>query len=147
MIFLAKLGVGVLGTALVGSAALSSEGFVHVRVHENAADGTHLSLMVPAVIVPAVLGVMPRHRLAQAAAKLRPYLPVVDAALPALDRCPDGVLVEVIDPKDKEHVVIAKIGDSVVVDVNNLGDTVHVAVPLRAAQSSLHEIASAGGPI
>jgi len=145
MIFLAKLGVGVLGTALVGSAALSSEGFVHVRVHEKAADGTHLSLIVPAVIVPAVLGVMPPHRLAQAAAKLRPYLPVVDVALPALERCPDGVLVEVIDPK--EHVVVAKVGDSVVVDVNNLGDTVHVAVPLRAAQSSLHEIASAGGPI
>jgi hypothetical protein len=145
MILLAKLGVGVLGTALVGSAALSSEGFVHVRVHEKAADGTHLSLIVPAVMVPAVLGVMPRHHLARAAAKLRTYLPVVDAALPAIERCPDGVLVEVINPK--EHVVVAKAGDSVVVDVNDAEETVHVALPLRAAQSSLHEIASAGGPI
>ena len=39
MIFLAKLGVGVLGTALVTGAALSSEGFIHVKVDEKEADG------------------------------------------------------------------------------------------------------------
>jgi hypothetical protein len=31
----------------------------------------------------------------------------------------------------------------VVIDVNDAGDEVHVSVPLRAAQSSIHEIAEA----
>lgn len=145
MIFLAKLGVGVLGTALVGAAALSSEGFIHVKVDEKQANGMHISLIVPAVVVPVALKAVPSHHLAHASAQLRPYLPLIDAALPALARCPDGVLVEVIDPQ--EHVRIAKAGGSVVVDVNDLDDEVHVAVPLRAAQSALHQIAEANGPI
>ena len=35
MIFLAKLGIGVVGAALVGGAALSSKGFIYVKVHEH----------------------------------------------------------------------------------------------------------------
>jgi hypothetical protein len=70
---------------------------------------------------------------------------MLDAAIPALEECPDGVLVEVIDAND--HVVITKAGGSLVIDVDDPGDTVHVAVPLAAAQSSLHQIASASGPL
>ena len=145
MIFLAKLGLGLVGTVAVGGAMISSEGFIHVQVHEKQADGTNVRLIVPAAIVPLALRFIPNRHLAQASANLRPYLPVVDAAIPALEDCPDGVLVEVIDPQ--EHVKVAKEGGSIVVDVNDSDDIVHVAVPLRAARSSLHEIAKAGGEI
>jgi hypothetical protein len=40
-------------------------------------------------------------------------------------------------------VLITKSGWSVVVDVNDGDDEVHVSVPLRAAQSSIHQIAEA----
>jgi hypothetical protein len=60
MMFLAKLGVGVLGTALVGGAALSSEGFIHVKVKEKAPGGTHINLLVPAAAVPMALSLVPR---------------------------------------------------------------------------------------
>ena len=53
MIFLAKLGIGVMGTALAAGAALSSEGFIHVRVHEKQAGGTNINLILPAALVPA----------------------------------------------------------------------------------------------
>jgi hypothetical protein len=141
MILLAKIGVGVLGTVMVAGAALSSEGFIAVKVHEKRSDGTHLSLIVPAALVPATLHFVPKNDLKDAGRELRPYLPVVDAAIPALQDCPDGVLVEVKDPQ--EHVLIQKIGGSVVIDVNDHGDMVHVSVPLRAAQSSIHQIAAA----
>src|SRR5579864_2887488 len=131
MIFLAKLGVGVLGTALVAGAALSSEGFIAVRVHEAA--------------VPVALRFVPNEHLAQASENVRPYLPIIDAAIPALEQAPDGVLVEVID--NDEHVLISKRGGSLVVDVNDHDDMVHVSVPLRAAQSAVHEIAAANGPM
>jgi hypothetical protein len=145
MILLAKIGVGFLGTAIVGGAALSSEGFIHVKVHEKEANGTNISLIVPAAAVPVALKFVPDQHLARAAAQMRPYLPVVDAAIPALEKCPDGVLVEVEDPGD--HVLVTKSGGSLVVDVNDQQDMVHVSVPLRAAQSSIHEIAAAGSPI
>lgn len=141
MIFLAKLGVGVMSTALVAGAALCSEGFIHVKVHEKQPDGTHLNLIVPAALVPATLTFVPKHHLAQASEQLHECLPIIDAAVPALEDAPDGVLVEVSDPG--EHVVVSKSGGSVVVDVNDHGDEVHVSVPLRVAQSSIHEIAEA----
>lgn len=141
MILLAKLGVGVLGTAMVAGAALSSEGFIAVKVHEKNASGTHLTLIVPAAIVPATLHFVPKEKLKDAGRDIRPYLPIIDAAIPALEDCPDGVLVEVRDPG--EHVLIQKIGGSVVIDVNDHEDIVHVSVPLRAAQSSIHQIAEA----
>jgi len=141
MIFIAKLGVGVMSTVLVAGAALCSEGFIHVKVHEKQPGGTHLNLIVPAALVPATLSFVPKQHLAHASHDLRQYLPIIDAAVPALEDCPDGVLVEVRDPG--EHVLITKSGWSVVVDVNDGDDEVHVSVPLRAAQSSIHQIAEA----
>src|SRR5215469_15329425 len=100
MIFLAKLGVGVLGTVVVAGAALSSEGFIHVRVHEKGPDGSNVNLMVPAAAVPIALRFAPREHLAEASENVRPYLPIIDKAIPALADCPDGMLVEVIDTED-----------------------------------------------
>jgi len=141
MILLAKLGIGVLATAVAGGVALSSEGFIHVSVHEKQPGGHNINVIVPAAVVPVALHFVPRQSLAGPTENLQQYLPVVDAAVPALEDCPDGVLVEVIDPA--EHVLITKSGGSVIIDVNDAGETVHVSVPLRAAQSSLHEIAAA----
>ena len=145
MVFLTKLGIGVLSTALVGGAALSSEGFIHVTVHEKRPDGTHLTLVVPAVLAPAALSFVPGQQLVQASADVRPYMPAIDAAIPALEDCPDGVLVEVTDPD--EHVTIGKRGGSIMVDVNDHEDVVHVSVPLRAAHIALRQIARAQGPM
>lgn len=140
MILLAKIGVGVLGTVVAGGAALCSEGFLAVKVHEKQANGANISFIAPAALVPAALEFVPSRELSQASTELRPYLPMIDAALPALEKCPDGVLVEVVDPH--EHVKVAKKAGSIVVDVNDSGEIVHVAVPLRAALSSIHEIAA-----
>lgn len=143
MILLAKLGLGFVGTALVAGAVVSSEGFIHVKVNGTQADGHHISLVVPAMIVPMILKLVPNHYLAPAAENLRPFMPVVDAAISGLANCPDGTLVEVTDPD--EHVTVVKQGGSIVVDVQDPDENVHVAVPLRATQSAIHEIAAAGG--
>jgi len=144
MIFLAKLGIGVLSTTLVGTAAVCSEGFIHVTVHEKQPGGDNITLIVPAAVVPVALHFVSRQHLADASENLWQYLPAIDAAVPVLEECPDGVLVEVVDPG--EHVLITKSGSSVIIDVNDPGETVHVSVPLRAAQSSIHQIAAANEP-
>jgi hypothetical protein len=141
MIVLAKIGICVCGAALLGGAALSSEGFVRVEVHQKPDDGTRLSLIVPAVVVPVGLRFVPPQYLAAAAENIRPYLPVIEAAIPALEQCPDGVFVEAIDAG--EHVRIAKSGVLMVVEVDDPGETVHLVVPLRAAGNTIHQIAAA----
>ncbi len=141
MFLLAKLGLGALGTAAVAAAALCSEGFIHVEVHEKHPGGTNINAVVPAALVPVTLNFVPNEHLFKASKDLREFLPIIDAAIPALEDCPDGLLVEVIDSHD--HVRVAKRGGSVVVDVNDDDDTVHVSVPLRVAHQSIREIARA----
>jgi len=141
MIFIAKLGIGVLGTALVGAAALSTEGFIYVNVQEKHPGGTHVNVLVPAALVPTTLHFIPRHHFGAAPHDLRTVLPIIDAAIPALNDCPDGLLVEVVDPG--EHVLVSKRAGAIVVDVNDPDETVHVSVPLSAAQSAIHQIAEA----
>ena len=145
MILLAKLGVGVLGTAVVAGAALCSEGFINVRVHEKGPDGHNVFVIVPAAVVPIAAHFVPQENLRDASENVRPYLPIIDAAIPELEEAPDGVFVEVTD--NDEHVLISKSGGSLVIDVNDHDETVHVSVPLRAVQTSIHQIAQTDRPM
>jgi hypothetical protein len=141
MILLAKLGLGVVGTVLVAGAAVSSEGFIYVKVHEKQPNGTNVNVLVPAALATTALHFVPdRDIKARDSEQLRECLPIIDAAIPALRDAPDGVLVEVVDAQD--HVLVQKIGGSVVVDVNDEEDVVHVSVPLSAAQDAIHQIAN-----
>lgn len=139
MILLAKIGIGALGTVLVAGAALSSEGFIHIKVHEKQTNGTNVNLIVPAALLPTVLHFVPKEQMHVNDRDLQQALPIIDAAVPALEGCPDGVLVEVTDPG--EHVMMAKSGSSLVFDANDQGDEIHLSVPLRATQSMIHVIA------
>jgi hypothetical protein len=145
MLLFGKIAMGTLGTVALAGAIVSSEGFIHVKVHESQPNGTHLSLVVPAMIVPVTLKFVPRKYLEEPARQIGPWLPVIDAALSGLNDCADGTtLVEVTDPT--EHVSVVKSGGGIVVDVQDPDGTVHVAVPLRAMRSAIHEIASSAGP-
>jgi hypothetical protein len=143
MLLLGKIGIGFIGTILVGGAIVSSEGFIHVKVHEKQTNGTHISLIVPAVIAPLTLHFVPKHYLADASANLQQFKPVIDAALSGLAECPDGTLVEVVD--SDTHVTVVKSGGSILVDADDPDETVRVAVPLRATQRTIDEIAEANG--
>ncbi len=145
MLILGKLALGMMGTVLVGGGILCSEGFIHVKVNEKQPNGTHLSLVVPAMLAPMAVHFVPKHHLRDGAGEIRQYLPVVQAALSGLRDCPDGTtLVEVVD--EDTHATVVKDGGSVIVDVDDPGETVHVAVPLRATERTIEEIAEASAP-
>ncbi len=138
---LAKLGMGLFcGTVVTGS-LLMSEGMIRVRVREKKPGGSHLSLVVPALLAPAGLRCVPKVRFAEVAAKLRPWLPAIRIALDEMERGPEITYVEVTEPE--EHVRIAKIGRAISVDVDDASETVHLSAPLRAVAGALEEIAAA----
>jgi hypothetical protein len=142
MILLAKLALGGLGTIVTAGAMISSEGFVSVRVHEKKADGTHLSIIVPAVVIDEGLQFVPREHLQDASEKLRPWLPTIHATIDAMRAEKDTTIVEVTE--QDQHVIVATRNGAIVVDVDDEGETVHVSAPMRAIDNVVDQIAAAG---
>jgi hypothetical protein len=139
MILLGKIALSFAGAGLAGAGVLCSEGFVHVKVHEKQPNGTHFSIVAPAMLAPIAAHLAPRSALTHSNAQLRQNLPVVRAALEGLRDCDDVVLVEVHGPG--EYVHIATSGGSIIVDVDDPDDTVHISAPIRAISSTVDQIA------
>ncbi len=137
---LAKLGLGMLCVTVTAGTVAMSEGLVHVRVYEKRPQGTHLSLIVPGVLAPAAIFCVPSRHLQQASDQLRPWMPAIRAAVDELKEERDMTFVEVV--QDGQHVCVSKSGGSVIVDVDNPEETVHVSTPLRAIGSTIEELAS-----
>jgi hypothetical protein len=69
-------------------------------------------------------------------------MPTIRASLDALGESDDLTFVEVKEPG--QNVRVAKNGGSIVVDVNDDNETVHVSTPIRAMSSAIEELAAAG---
>ena len=123
---------------LVVAGIVADAGFIGVRVHEKKPDGTNLRLYVPAVLVPLGVRLAPERELERAMSHAREFLPAMRIAAEELERIPDGLLVEVSN--SREHVLIVKRGGSLVVDVDNDGETVHVSVPLDIVRNLARDL-------
>jgi len=139
-VILAKLGVGMLCVTVTAGSIALSEGLVHVRVYEKRAQGTHLSLIVPGVLAPAAIFCVPSRHLQQASEQIRPWMPAIRAAVDELKDERDMTFVEVV--QEGQRVRVSKSGGSVIVDVDDPNETVHVSTPLRAIGSTLEELSS-----
>ncbi len=145
MILLAKVGLIAVGTAVAGGALISSEGFVHVKVHEKFQGGHNISIVVPATLATTSMHFMPKRHLKEACENMKEWGPTAHAAVEQLEKMDDFTLVEVTG-KD-QHVKVSKEHGSIIVDVNDPENTVYVSTPLRAIEATLKEIeASATEP-
>jgi hypothetical protein len=147
MILLGKIALGTAGVALAGASVLCSEGVVHVKVIEKEPQGHHINVIAPAILAPIAVHFAPQRDLAQATREIQPYMPTIRAALAGLRDTDDVVFVEVKKPG--EHVQVRKSGGSIVVDVDDAGETVHVSAPIRAISSTVEQLvaASSSSPI
>jgi hypothetical protein len=142
MILLGKLAIGTVGVVVTAGSMLCSEGFVSVRVHEKRPDGTHLSLYVPAMAINGALRFVPKEHLQEASEQIWPWVPTIEAAVREMGNSPDITFVEVKSPD--QHVVVATHHGSIVVDVDDEENSVHVSTPLRAIDDAVEQIAAAG---
>jgi hypothetical protein len=127
---LAKLALGCVLTLAAGAAYVTQDGFVHVTVEEYRQGGTNLHLVLPAELAPLAAHFIPESKLEQARRHLDEALPLIQMSAEELAKLPDTTLVEVRDERD--HVRIAKIGEALQVECNDVGECVFVQVPLRA---------------
>ena len=142
MILLAKIALGMAGVGLASAGVLCSEGVVYVKVIEKQPQGLHIHVIAPAMLAPIAVHLAPQRALAKAAREIQPYMPAIRAALDGLRDSDDVVFVEVKRPG--EHVEVAKSGGSIVVDVDDAGETVHVSAPIRAISSTVDQLADTG---
>jgi len=141
MIVLGKVALGVAGVAAAGVGLICSEGMIEVNVVERQPEAHHVYVLAPAAVVPMAVHFIPSHEFGHASAELQPWMPTIRAALDQLREVDDVTLVDVTEPG--QHVVVAKKGGSVVVDVNDRDETVHVSAPIRAISSTIEQVAAA----
>jgi hypothetical protein len=145
VILLGKIALGIVGTAVAGVGVLCSEGMIEVKVVERQPEVHHVYVIAPAMLVPIGMHFAPQRDLSRAAAQIRPWMPTIRAALEQLRESDDVTLVEVKEPR--EHVRVAKEGGSIVVDVQDENETVHVSTPIRAISSTIEQLAASGPTI
>jgi len=141
MMLLGKLALGFAGTALAGAGLLCSEGIVVVNVVEKSPGRHHIFVPAPAMLIPIAMHFAPKEKLAEASREIRPYLPTIRAAVEGLRESEDVTLVEVKEPG--QHVRVSKSGGSIIVDVEDEENTVHVSTPIRAISSAIEQLAAA----
>jgi hypothetical protein len=134
-----------LVASMMGTAAIVTydAGAVRVSVVEKRPQGEHVNVFVPAVVLPVALGLIPAKHFHTHDAETRKWLPLLKVVSQELERCPDATLVEVTSPS--EHVSIAKRGNSLYIDVDDPGETVHVSFPVGVVRVVVDKL-EAGNP-
>jgi hypothetical protein len=141
MVLLGKVALGIAGTALAGVGLICSEGMIEVKVVEKQPEVHHVYVLAPAMLVPIATHFIPSRKLGRASAEIKPWMPTIRAALEQLRAGEDITLVEVREPD--QHVLVTTSGGSVVVDVTDKDDIVHVSAPISAIESTVEQVAAA----
>jgi hypothetical protein len=131
------IGKILLGMTLT-TAVVLKDGMIEVNVQEKHADGSHIHFYVPATVATWGVHLAPQERLREQLRHSREHLALAQVALRELERVPDAVLVEV--ESSREHVRVEIRHGSILVNVDDEGETVHVAVPVRAARKVIEDL-------
>jgi len=129
MLILAKAALGVGATLALAGVYVFHEGVIRVDVDQHRSGGSHVHFWVPATTVSVGLRLAPRRNLQQAAAKVRPYLPVLRELSKELKKYPDAEFVDVRNSSG--HVRITMRESKLSIDVLNDTENIHVTVPVQ----------------
>lgn len=141
MMLLAKAALGLTGTLALAGAYTFHEGVIRIDVDESRDGGSHVHLWVPAAVVPMTLHLVPREHLRQAAEHAREFMPVARAIVKELKKYPDVDLLEVVD--GEQHVQIRTHQGKLQIDVQELGQNVHLLCPLSTLDDLTNQFEAA----
>lgn len=134
----------ILGTTVTFAAlALHRDDSVRVDVHET--EGGRIALRIPVSLVKAAVAFTPpslRREIVSELDGVNPQLPALRAACGELERCADGVLLEVAEGGDR--IQVAKAGGALQVRVRSGGDSIRISIPLGAVRFTLDALGELG---
>lgn len=140
MVLLGKIALGFGATVFLAGAYTFREGLVRVSVDESHSHGTHVHVWAPAAMIPMAVHFIPRVKMERAGERAGQYMPMVHAIAKELQKYPEAELVDVRD--GNEHVHIRTHGGTLLIDVEEPGEEVHVACPLSTIDDVSRELAS-----
>ncbi|MGC0773780.1 MAG: hypothetical protein WB543_12670 [Candidatus Acidiferrum sp.] len=140
MVLLAKIALGFGATVALAGAYTFREGLLRVDVDQSRSNGSHVHVWVPAAVVPMALHFVPRQSLERAGENAGQYMPLVHAMAKELQKYPEAELVEVRDVE--QHVHIRTHNGTLLIDVDEPGEEVHVACPLATIDDVSRELAA-----
>jgi hypothetical protein len=130
MILFAKVAIAFAGTVAAAGAYTLHDGIAQVQVDDN--HGTHVHIWAPAAIVPMAMHVIPKRELHKFPHDAQQAIPILRVLAKELGNYPNTEFVEVRD--SDTHVVVRTVGSKVVVDVVDPENKVHVVCPLAMIQ-------------
>jgi len=139
MILAAKVALAFTGTIAAAGAYTLHDGIAQVQVDDNS--GTHVHIWAPAAIVPMAMHVIPARELHKFPHQAQQAIPMLRVLAKELENYPNTEFVEVRDADT--HVRVRTIGSKIVVDVVDPENKVHVVCPLamiRDVVESLNDI-------
>ena len=128
----------ILLGATLATAVVMKDGVIEVNVQEKRPEGSHVHLYLPATVATWGMHLAPKEKLTGHLRGQQENLALAHVAVRELEKLPDAVLVQV--DSTREHVRIATRSGSLVVDVDDPGETVHVHVPIRAARKVIEDL-------
>ena len=132
----------ILGWATIIGLLLTVGGVATVSLHEKS-EGIRFYLPVPMAVVSATAAtagfISPVHAEdlveIDGDLDLGEWEPFVDALFEGLEECPDVTFVEVVDRGD--HVLVAKRGGKIQVDVRDPDVNLSISVPIRPVRRTV----------
>jgi hypothetical protein len=132
---MAKIALGIASTVAFATVYTFREGLIRVDVDEFREGGSHVHFWVPAAAVPVALHFAPRQHMQNAAQHVEPWMPTIRQLAKELRKYPNANFVDVVDGSD--HVQIRTRAGKLQIDVEEPGDSVHIACPI----STLEDVA------
>jgi hypothetical protein len=136
MILFAKVAIAFAGTVAAAGAYTLHDGIAQVQVDDN--HGTHVHIWAPAAIVPMAMHVIPKRELHKFPHDAQQAIPILRVLAKELGNYPNTEFVEVRD--SDTHVVVRTVGSKVVVDVVDPENKVHVVCPLAMIQDVVNSL-------
>lgn len=143
MIIAAKVALTFAGTVAAAGAYTLHDGIAQVQVDDT--HGTHVHIWAPAAIVPMAMHVAPlamrvapHHQLHRLPREADQAIPILRVLAKELENYPNTEFVEVRD--SDTHVRVRTVGKKIVVDVVDPENKVHVVCPLAMIQDVVESL-------
>lgn len=140
MVLLGKIALGFGAAVVMMGAYTFRQGLIRIDVDETRSHGSHVHIWAPAAVVPMVLHLVPKQHMAEAGDEAWRYMPVVHAAAKELQKYPEAEFVNVQD--GSQHAVVRTHDGSLQIDVDDIGEHVHVRCPLATIDDVAEQLAS-----
>ena len=140
MLLAAKIALGCGAGLVLMTAYTFRQGVIRVDADENRPNGSHLHFWVPAAGVSMAMHMVPGRHFRHIDEQARRFLPVLHVIAKELDKYPEAEFMDIQD--GAQHAHVRTHNGSLVVDVDEPDEHVHVACPLVTIDDVAAQLAS-----